>query len=90
MKFTFINDNLVSREYLSNMFHAGEIRAACVDAINRTNELEQLLQLRVELIVLVIRLRETATPPQLYAFLPHLLSELQSKITTEKFRLKGK
>ena len=90
MEFTFINNNLLSKEYLSEMFNGGEVRQACVDAIHRTTDLEQLLQLRVELLVLTIRLRESPTPPHLYAFLPQLLGDLQSKITAEKLRLKDK
>lgn len=90
MKFTFTDSNLVHKEFLANMVDGEELKQACVEAIQRTTDLETLLQLRVEFIVLLIHLRELPTAPQVYSFLPYLLSDLQSKITAEKLRLKGK
>ena len=89
MKFRFLDNEVFNDDYLSSMSDGEKLRMACVDAMHGANSLEQLLDLRVELIVLSLRLAELKTYPHLYAYLPRLLGDLQSKIGAEKLKRGG-
>lgn len=88
MKLTCLGPEIFDNEYLANMKGTDELEFACNRAMESATDLQQMLQLRVEMTVLTLRLRELGTPPHGYSFLLHLIGDLQLKIATRKLSTK--
>lgn len=88
MKLTCLGPEIFDNEYLANMKGTDELEVACKRATEGATDLQQMLQLKVEMTVLTLRLRELRTPSHRYSFLLNLIEDLQLKIAAQKLSAK--
>lgn len=84
MKHAIFDPQIFNTDYLSEMNNGSELEEICLIAMARAEDLETMLQLRVELIVTILRLSQSGTSSELYFFLRSLIGELQLKIAALK------
>lgn len=66
--------------YLQQHDEYSELEPAISASVAAATTLEKLLQIRVEMIVIIMRFKELRIPPDRYVFLQELMSEVHYKI----------
>lgn len=70
--------------YLKQLEDYSELERAIRAGVAAASSLEKLLQIRVEMIVIVMRFKDLPIPPDQYVFLQELISEVQLKIACSR------